>query len=183
MESTTPSPIASRLSSTRDIRRSEPLRWIERRPDIIATADSPPCFARAKTWLDNCRNNHPLCQARHTHHSMLPKRLIDVRDYGRIRLYETSNCSTIDTSYATLSHCWGNLDAQQVCMTRARTLHQRLESIPWEEIPKTFRHAIKVTRALGLGFVWIDSLCIVQDNMQGWRKNPQRCHASTLTLS
>jgi hypothetical protein len=151
-----------------NIARSESLSWIGRRPDLVANSNSFPCFALVKRWLDDCRQNHPLCQAHHNHQSTLPKRLIDIRVSGRPRLCEASTISMVDTSYATLSHCWGNPDTQRFCVTRAQTLHERLESIPWKEIPETFRHAIDVTRALGLGFLWIDSLCIVQDDLQDW---------------
>lgn len=38
------------------------------------------------------------------------------------------------------------------------------EGIAWTELPKNFRNAIEMARALGVGYIWIDSLCIVQDN-------------------
>lgn len=41
-------------------------------------------------------------------------------------------------------------------------------SIEWESIPRTFQHAIEVTRRLKIRFLWIDSICIVQDNEQEW---------------
>jgi hypothetical protein len=39
-----------------------------------------------------------------------------------------------------------------------------LSSLPMEQMPKTFIHAIEVARRLGICYLWIDSLCIVQDD-------------------
>lgn len=40
--------------------------------------------------------------------------------------------------------------------------------IPWFELPKTFQEAIALTRKLGVRYLWIDSLCIIQDDHHGW---------------
>ncbi|KAF3800238.1 hypothetical protein GCG54_00003766 [Colletotrichum gloeosporioides] len=37
------------------------------------------------------------------------------------------------------------------------------------DLPQTFQDAIKVTRSLGIGYLWIDSLCIVQDDPEDWK--------------
>jgi hypothetical protein len=45
-----------------------------------------------------------------------------------------------------------------------------------ESLPKTFQEAIIVTRALGVEYIWIDSLCIIQDDIQDWRyESSQMC--------
>lgn len=36
-------------------------------------------------------------------------------------------------------------------------------------LPPTYQDAITVTRRLGVQFIWIDSLCIVQDSVEDWR--------------
>jgi hypothetical protein len=41
-------------------------------------------------------------------------------------------------------------------------------------MPKTFQDAVKVTRALGISYIWIDSLCIVQDSSEDWLKESQQ---------
>lgn len=66
----------------------------------------------------------------------------------------------LDTPYyATLSYCWGNKNF--VKLTRDN-LKSFLESIPEEELPKTFTDAIFIAKELGLQYIWIDALCIVQ---------------------
>ena len=42
--------------------------------------------------------------------------------------------------------------------------------IPTEALPRTFKDAIQLTRNLGVSYLWIDSLCIIQDSMEDWRR-------------
>ncbi|KAF3809524.1 hypothetical protein GCG54_00012808, partial [Colletotrichum gloeosporioides] len=60
-------------------------------------------------------------------------------------------------NYVALSHCWGH---HQPAKTTKATL----------DLPKTFQDAITVTRALGIDFIWVDSLCIIQDDPDDWAK-------------
>ncbi|KAK1239428.1 hypothetical protein MKX07_008916 [Trichoderma sp. CBMAI-0711] len=75
--------------------------------------------------------------------------------------------------YAALSHCWGSAGRQPLKTTQAN-LQSHLQHIPWASIPKTFQDAITITRRIGLDYVWIDSLCIVQDDHQEWLKESKR---------
>jgi len=71
--------------------------------------------------------------------------------------------------------------------TERNSLHDRKEGIPWKDIPKTFQDAMVVTRSLGLRFLWIDSLCIIQDDLDDWAlESSKMCHIyanATLTLA
>ncbi|PQE07156.1 Heterokaryon incompatibility protein [Rutstroemia sp. NJR-2017a BVV2] len=42
------------------------------------------------------------------------------------------------------------------------------QALPMEELPQTFKDAITVTRQLGLQYIWIDSLCIIQHDQEDW---------------
>jgi hypothetical protein len=44
-----------------------------------------------------------------------------------------------------------------------------LLSVNYEDLPKTFQDAIQITRGLGFRYLWIDSLCIIQDDLEDWR--------------
>ncbi|KAF2841580.1 HET-domain-containing protein, partial [Patellaria atrata CBS 101060] len=61
--------------------------------------------------------------------------------------------------YICLSHCWGET---QPITTTPETLHERKSSIAIDTLPKTYKDAIMLTRALSKRYLWIDSLCIVQ---------------------
>lgn len=58
-------------------------------------------------------------------------------------------------------------------MTTKETLPSRLEGIPTHLIPKTFADAMSVARLLGLRYIWIDSVCIIQDSAADWEKESE----------
>lgn len=62
-------------------------------------------------------------------------------------------------------------------MTDSSSLTDRQQSMVFEDIPATFRDAIQITRRLGYQYLWIDSLCILQDSLQDWaRESSQMQH-------
>ncbi|RSL42090.1 hypothetical protein CEP54_015604 [Fusarium duplospermum] len=74
-----------------------------------------------------------------------------------------------DSEYVALSHRWGDTSKHRPFCTRLRDASGRghdLESfkrfIPFDQVPPTFRDAIETTRRLGVRYLWIDSLCIIQ---------------------
>src|SRR5256885_7715423 len=94
-----------------------------------------------------------------------PTRLIQINEKG-IRLCDPRKLPKFPP-YATLSHCWGGLDIFHLKKWNRDSL---FENIPMDKLCNTFNDAIKVTRALGLSYLWIDSLCIVQDDNDDWRR-------------
>src|SRR4051794_22873221 len=54
--------------------------------------------------------------------------------------------------------------------TTKATKSTRLKSIPLVKLPKSFREAVFITRRLGYLYLWIDSLCIVQDDKEDWQQ-------------
>lgn len=83
-----------------------------------------------------------------------------------VRLVELPQDATTPTKYACLSHCWGKTRSKH--MTKIENLAQNMSGIPIAELPKTFREAIQISRALDISHLWIDSLCIVQDDTADW---------------
>ncbi|KAK0754411.1 heterokaryon incompatibility protein-domain-containing protein, partial [Schizothecium vesticola] len=98
-----------------------------------------------------------------------PKRVVDISpptSTGEdVRLHECSDGEV--GTYVCLSHCWGRFQPLQ---TTRENLHAWKANIPWAQVPQTFRDAVFVTRRLGFRFLWIDSLCIVQDDKQDWEE-------------
>jgi hypothetical protein len=118
---------------------------------------SKTCMNLAASWVKKCQEQHPHCKQSPT--AIPPSRVIDVGDSQQDpRLVETGGKHG---RWATLSHCWGKV---RPLMTTQSTLDQRKRSIPITYLPKTFQDAIMITRGLGLQYLWIDSLCIVQDS-------------------
>ena len=70
--------------------------------------------------------------------------------------------------YIALSYCWG----QDGAMTK--TTKEKLDAfesgISLSELPIVFRECISLSRSLGIRYVWIDALCIIQDDQEDWEK-------------
>jgi len=66
----------------------------------------------------------------------------------------------LDGPYTILSYCWGQ---GATLKTTPRTLATRQRGIRYDDLPLTLRHAVKVTRLLRVKYLWIDALCIIQD--------------------
>ncbi|KAK3396974.1 HET-domain-containing protein [Sordaria brevicollis] len=97
-----------------------------------------------------------------------PTRLLDVGlSSGVVRLVETSHLHTPIHKYNCLSHCWGT---QQPLQTTRENYSRHLTSIAWDIIPRTFQDAIRLTLDLGIEFLWIDSLCIIQHDEEDWER-------------
>lgn len=77
-----------------------------------------------------------------------------------IQLKETTQGET--GQYVALSYCWGP-DGQAKTLTHA-TIREFKNAIVVRELPQTLRDAILVTRKLGIRYLWIDALCIIQDS-------------------
>lgn len=66
--------------------------------------------------------------------------------------------------YACLSYCWGSPSKEnQIGQTIWRNIEQYKEAIPLQELPQTVADAIRLCCKLGIEFLWVDRLCIVQD--------------------
>ncbi|KAH7187718.1 heterokaryon incompatibility protein-domain-containing protein [Fusarium oxysporum] len=118
-------------------------------------------------WLNRCLKDHSECRTiPGDKNSNYPKRLIFVGNEksDAIRLVE------IDTQcppYLILSYCWGSTNGS--ARTTYRNLEAHLDRIDISKMPRTVRDAIKLTRAMGKEYIWIDALCIEQaeDNHPG----------------
>lgn len=101
----------------------------------------------------------------------LPTRLIDVGGPDGSRgpfLYESAN--ELGT-YVTLSHCWGKTPT---LTTKTTTLRDRKNGIEFSTLSNNFRDAVTITRKLGLQYLWIDALCIIQDSSDDWQRESSR---------
>ena len=64
--------------------------------------------------------------------------------------------------YLALSYCWGT--GRGIPQTTLKTLQAHKNGIPWRSLPKSFQDAVLLTRARGFRWLWIDALCVVQDD-------------------
>lgn len=126
----------------------------------------------AHAWFQKCNTLHKTCNVNSISGLQLPTRLIDTGPPGaRPRLRLCTSTFPHDTCYTTLSHCWGTIDIPK--LTRdTKDLFQR--SIPIDGLPQTFQDAVYITREFGFRYLWIDSLCIIQDDEHDWRQESAR---------
>lgn len=97
---------------------------------------------------------------------VLPKRVLDVGSANNDPHLVISSEAT--GRYLCLSHRWGS-DQEQLCTTK-ESLPHFCETIPFGSFPLLFQQAIEVTRALDVQYLWIDSLCILQDDVEDWER-------------
>jgi hypothetical protein len=121
----------------------------------------------AKFWIGQCASSHGRCNV--VPPSGLPTRLIDVGDgqgehSPRIYIPDPTEPAV---PYITLSHAWGTGNIFRLTSTNLEALKIR---IPVFELSKTFRDAIDITRRLGHRYLWIDSLCIIQEPKDDWQR-------------
>lgn len=131
-------------------------------------------------WLKDCDETHGKCRkdlslSNEQETTFMPTRLIDVGDLNSARhprLVATSEALQQDSNpkYIALSYCWGPpKDSIQPLRTIISTIGTRLESISTDIMPLAFRDTVTIARTLQIQYVWIDSLCIVQDDVQDWQ--------------
>lgn len=123
----------------------------------------------AKRWFEYCQQNHEQCRILEaSQNASCPTRLLDVSQHVP-RLV----CLPAKTkiSYAALSHCWGG--GLPIKSTKS-TLIDHMVAIPMAAMPKTYCDAITITRELGIQYLWIDSICIIQDDGKDWEQEAAR---------
>ncbi|KAK3647739.1 hypothetical protein LTR56_007968 [Elasticomyces elasticus] len=121
-------------------------------------------FERIKQWISECDAHHEKCRTEST--TFLPTRLLEVSQHGEpnVRLIETSHESfSACPKYVALSYCWGAAENQKLTK---ESISQMKEEVPWSTLPRLIRDAVIFTTRLGLCYLWVDSLCIIQDDDQ-----------------
>lgn len=118
-------------------------------------------------WVRSCDQNHT-CLSRND--VFLPTRVVDVgnKQSDSVRLTCFAREHTTSGKYLALSHRWGSPALHKMFRTLKTNLDTFQEGIEVATLPKTFQQAVQITRDLGLQFLWIDSLCIVQDDPEDW---------------
>lgn len=120
-------------------------------------------------WLERCFREHPTCGLVQTTY---PARLLDLGSDPVLPSVKLVRLDQIEEAlspirYVALSHCWG-LSTRPPHKTTRANYSDHTRHIPIAALSRTFQDAIRVTRALGIRFIWIDSLCIIQDDADDW---------------
>jgi len=150
---------------------------------------SPFSFQLVESWLSHCKSHHSCSQRLGFDDTTTgdPRRLIDVGLYPTsIKLVQFDKQAKLP-SFVALSHCWGPRGLPLNCKTTVATIAERESHIPYLSLPKNFRDAIQITRRLDVRYLWIDSLCILQDSTADWNEEASKMGAiyarSILTIA
>lgn len=131
-------------------------------------------------WMRACNKTHAKCarQSLTTFSRelddkppLLPTRVLEIREQRNIKLHVSGETNARGV-YACLSHCWGGIVPLRTMSNNIQTFQE--DGIAWDVLPKTFQNALEITFQLGLKYLWIDSLCIIQDDLQDWRHEGSR---------
>lgn len=89
-------------------------------------------------------------------------------------------------TYACLSYCWG-VSKTQTGQTNRSNLTEHLQEIPLSNLPSTVVDTIRLCHKLGFQYLWVDRLCIIQDDQEDWKREASKMcdiySKSTLTIS
>ncbi|KUJ21218.1 HET-domain-containing protein [Mollisia scopiformis] len=130
---------------------------------IEKSPKSPILFSQISKWLNSCLESHQNCSSDFP--SILPTRVIDVGASEGLRDSHIFITNGQSGKYAALSYRWGT---SPTITTTSETLASHISGMRMETLPKTLQDAILVSRALGLQYLWIDALCIIQDSPHDW---------------
>lgn len=130
-------------------------RYIFQRPSV-SDPKSETGANLVKRWMKHCEENHSEYQPLATG---LPTHVLDVGTNGDVRLVHAKGQ---ESKYACLSYCWGV--AKQPVMLTTETYDSLSSNILLDSLPQTIKDAIFVTRAAVLQYLWIDALCIMQND-------------------
>lgn len=144
-------------------------RWPTMTAGAIAQrGDAPGAIDVIKHWLQECTDKHELCK---TSIYGLPDRLIDVGIWSgcrNVRVRKMDPSWTTDFApYAILSHCWGRSMPESSKLTESNVKDLEM-SLDLTGLAKNFQDAIEITRRLGIPYLWVDALCVIQDSVEHW---------------
>ena len=130
--------------------------------------DSAETTSHIKNWMEQCMNTHDVCK-QGCENTWMPSRLLEISDVrGDLHLRLRDRSELQGGRYCTLSHCWGALGSQNLQLT-TDSLSSFRNGIFVSTLRPTFKDMADLTWRLGARLMWIDCMCIVQDDIQDWR--------------
>jgi hypothetical protein len=127
--------------------------------------ESPGFLDLPLQWFNGCVANHATCRES-VSPAFYPSRLLEIVSEDLARLVITREHPP-EGRYASLSHCWGKAKTLKLLQSN---LDQLCAGVAIPTLPTSYREAITVCRRFGLRYIWIDSLCIMQDSREDWQR-------------
>ncbi|KAF2121431.1 heterokaryon incompatibility protein-domain-containing protein [Lophiotrema nucula] len=150
---------------------------VTRRPILKYDAES--INNTIEDWYAECTSHHNGCgliaaagSARTDDDVKLPSRILEISGNTEVLTVRLIATQESKGTYCALSHCWGSEDCQPI-KTTTENIHEHMLSINYAALPRTFKDAVLTTHRLGIRHLWIDSLCIIQDDIEDWKQESQ----------
>lgn len=140
-------------------------------------ADTKAIYDQVRTWAEACNRGHPEC-GNLNWSCTNPTRLLHITSASEVELVDARQDLGL-VRYTALSYCWGSPDDEKTRQGRTTdgnfaSRHSR--PFPIADLPATIRDAITMTRGCGLDYIWVDSVCIIQENVDDWFTEANRMH-------
>ncbi|UPL01158.1 hypothetical protein LCI18_012092 [Fusarium solani-melongenae] len=151
-------------------------RDIKTLPEVPQMTKCPETWDFISRWIADCVSNHPGCNQKPSDATLvLPSRVLQLTSDGKatiVRLIDLNSSTPVE--YAALSYSWGHTPARPLLTTTRKNLDQMWRGIDVSQLPSTLRDAVAVCSRLGIDMLWVDSLCIIQDDTTDWDKESQK---------
>ncbi|KAK7905911.1 hypothetical protein LTR67_000635 [Exophiala xenobiotica] len=129
------------------------------------------CESQVRQWLEDCGHEQAHLRCRQdwrTNHGY-PLRLLKIGPEGSDRLaLEEFHENDVRPQYVTMSHCWGTRAAMAAKLLRT-TEKAFKNGLSILSLPLKFRDAVAIARWMNVDYLWVDALCIIQDDIEDWR--------------
>lgn len=130
---------------------------------------SASALEKVKHWYSRCMQDHHACKRMLRSKDWRPTRLLGFGLLGASwRLVVPGEDGVDVDKYATLSYCWGQPKSPPLRLL-AENISQLRNGTQLDVLPRTYVEAIEVARNLGIEYIWIDALCIIQNSESDWR--------------
>ncbi|KAK2931074.1 Heterokaryon incompatibility [Fusarium oxysporum f. sp. vasinfectum] len=151
-----------------DYAQGETWKRVKPLPDICDDHLSREGLSFVNTCFYNCVKDHKLCKQ---DKSTLPTRILDIGSAGDDKICLAESEALKPEKYVALSYCWGRNPSIKAL---TGNLEDMKTGIGLGELPAAYTDAIALTRELGVRYLWIDALCIIQDSEADWERECSR---------
>ncbi|KAI1500542.1 heterokaryon incompatibility protein-domain-containing protein [Biscogniauxia marginata] len=141
--------------------------------------DVPPSPNSSGTWkfistqLAECLESHERCKEIAHRQRAMPKRFLQVFNSGTsVRVVDSA--TTAELSYAALSYSWGKPGSARTFLTIRSNLEDVRKGVQVSDLPQTLQDAVEVACRLDINLIWIDQLCIIQDDPDDWAEEASK---------
>ena len=141
---------------------------------LAQSTSSQSSLGLAYGWYNSCRALHKSCRQFLKIPKWYPTRLVDIGQPGdhNWKLHICAEEAMISPNYMTLSYRWAEVSPWKLTQANFDDL-RRGKSI--HALPQTFQDAVIVAHRFSIRYLWLDSLCIVQDSQEDWERESSTC--------